>query len=139
MTRFKSVPPTTTRTAVFRGLLVSLIVFVLLLLSGFGSGIWGLTEIAPRFAPPALDDGIWAFLGTVVTVGTPVALYLRVGLLAPVAVLIIEFFLWSLGSGAVWFFAVFLWPIYLILFLVFGGAEYFLRTYGALPSLPKAQ
>jgi hypothetical protein len=50
--------------------------------------------------------------------------------------LVVVFVVWSGFQGAGLFFAVFLWPLYLVVFSVLGGLEYVLRKRGVLPSLP---
>lgn len=125
--------PTTTRRALLIGLLGSIVIFCLLLISDWGIRVWGTGSALNRISSDPTDSS-WVFLGTVITVGIPVTLFLRLGLLVPIvltaAILVIG---GSLGGGGI-FFAVFFWPVPFIAFLTLGGAEYVLRRRSILLS-----
>ena len=114
------------------GLGAGILAFLVLLAYTLAWGYETLPQSSDAFVPFL---GFFA-LGTVVTAGTPVALYLRLRLLGPSGVLLADILFWGVladgGDAPGYFFAVALWPAYLGLYLVAAFVEYSLRT-GTVP------
>lgn len=130
MTILRATLPTTSRKALLTGLLAGTLLFCLLLVSDYGTRIWG--------TGPAIDhilydprDTLWLFLGSIITAGTPVILLLRLSILAPVVLLTALFLIGAGFAGSGMIFTIFFWPLFLAAFLALGGAEYALKVHMA--------
>ena len=113
-----------------RSLVVSLTVGSIALVLLLSAGSWG--DLTPRLDSNYLFGFIGGFVvGTVLTVGLPILLYLQYGLRAPIAVLIVNLTFWLVvaggGDAPGWFFAVAVWPIPVIGYLLVGLLERWLR------------
>ena len=118
--------PTTSRKAFLSGFLAGILLFCLLLVSGYGTRIWGTGTVVDHVLYDPRDT-LWLFLGSIITAGTPVILVLRFSILAPV-ILLTGLFLIGVGfAGPGVIFTVFFWPLFLAVLLALGGAEYALK------------
>lgn len=134
-------PPTDPRTALLAAVLASaatLVVLVGYLLAAGALTVpraWS-SDLAARLAGQFV--GIYA-LGALATVGVPVALYLRYGLVAPFVVLAADVAFWTFlageGDAPRAFFVVALWPAYLLAHLAVAGVEWYLRSRGVFAGL----
>lgn len=135
--------PQTTRTppslgyATFVGVGVGAIVLLLFLVGGYFVANWSIQDLLGHLTPTVL--GWMAIAGgvAVATFALPVTLYLRLRVVTPVVVLLLIVVAWvgigvgqgipmqaSFGLAA---YAFGLAPLYLVLFLLFGGAEHMAR------------
>lgn len=114
------------RSAVAAGLVAGLVALVLLLTTGS----WG--DLTPRFDTNYLLGFVGSFVvGTLLTVGLPVTLYLRYRLRTPIVVLIGNLGFWLViaggGDAPGWFFAMATWPISVVAYCLVGVVERWLR------------
>ena len=119
-----------TGAALRRSLGVSLIVGSIALVLLMSAGSWG--DLTPRLDSSYLVGFIGGFVvGTVLTVGLPVLLFLRYGLRAPIAVFIVNLTFWLVvaggGDAPGWFFAIAVWPLPVSSYLLVGLLERWLR------------
>ena len=120
------------KTSFAAGLGAGMLAFLVLLAYTLGRGY----ETLPQSSDALVSFLGFFALGTVVTVGTPVALYLRFRLFGPFGVLLADILFWGVladgGDAPGYYFAVALWPAYLGLYLVVAFVEHGLRT-GTVP------
>ena len=116
-------------------------VFLCFLVAGLLFGSWDVGEFLSELSFATV--GWLLLLGgmTIATFAIPIALYLHSRLVAPLALLGLVIVGWPaygivsgiLGSGTIFglsLYAVGLAPLYVVLYLVLGGGEYFVRTRG---------
>ncbi|WP_135822084.1 hypothetical protein [Halostella litorea] len=127
--------------SVIVGTAVGTAVLLLYLVSGLLFASWSVDEFLSNLTVEAVGTLLLLGGAGIATFAVPVALYLHARIRAPLAVLCLVVVGWlalgigsgSIGAGAIFglsLYAVGLAPLYVALYLVLGGGEYFARKRG---------
>lgn len=128
----KRTAPTSTTAAALAGFAVGTGVLVLYLVGGIIFAQWSINDFLAHL-PSAIAEFLLLSSLTIVTLGGPVAAYLRLQVITPILILGIITFGWliiGLPQGPqvlhlLAFYAVWLSPVYIALYLIVGGIEYY--------------
>ena len=128
-----------TPAAALSGILVGLAVVSLYFGAGLLMAGWSVSEFLAHLSIDAIGYLLAMIALTFAFVGLPIAVFLRFDLITPLVVLVVVILGW-LAVGAVQgilslqtifglaLYAVYLSPIALVLYAIFGGGEYLFRT-----------
>lgn len=129
---------TSTRVAVSTGIVVGTGFLCLYLVTGFIVANWSLQEFLTHLTPAIVGWMVIAGGISIAVVAIPITAYLRLRVVTPLIVLVLVGVGWTglgIGQGipltaafGLFYYALMLSPVYILLYLVFGGVEYGFRN-----------